>query len=164
MDEAHMILDYINQTNPSSGREQIQYQLAHILRHEYLFVRDPDPQKGLKNDPFELDKALWAKEEDLLHRRRYLELFYHSLSQGAIVFPNDSAPHRTFSLHRVLDMRDCDHVRLKLVEICDDLEPRWVFRTLRRDDLIGCRNSYVLLNGTYRHPDRFEGKIKFQTV
>ena len=166
MDEAYMLLEHTIQKGCGThALESIQFEFAHCLRHEYFFVRNTDPRIGLKNDSLEFDKILWAKEEDLLHRRRYLELLYHSLNLGIIMFPNDPSSHLEFSLQKVLDLENNDEVRLKLMEApCDAFEPRYAFRTLRKDDLIGSNKTYILLNATYRHPDEFDGKIKLQIV
>lgn len=80
MDEAYMLLEHVIQKGSStSALDNIQFQLAHCLRNEHFLVTDTDPNKGLKDDRFGLRKAMWAKEEDLLHRRRYLELSFHAL-------------------------------------------------------------------------------------
>lgn len=162
MDEAYMLLEHvIQQGSPMNVLENIQFQFAHCLRNEFFLVTDSDSVKGSKNDSFGLHEAIWNKEEDVLHRRRYLELSFHALSSGTIMFPTDVPPHRKYSLQSVLDMKNSDEVRLKLMEIpCDDPEPRYAFRSLRRNDLIGTGTGYVLLNATYRHPDQFDGKIK----
>lgn len=164
MDEAYMILEYEIQKTPSRALEQIQFELAQMLRHEVFFVRNPDPQSGLKIDSIGLDRALWAKQKDLLARRAYLELCFHSFHRGAIRFPHDSPPRRTFALQTVLDSGNCEEVGLKVTEMGGDdaVEPRWAMRVLRKQDLVERNNSYVLVDSTYRHPDKFEGKFKVQ--
>lgn len=162
MDEAYMLLEHlIAKGCESHVLKNIQFQLGHCLRHEFLSVKNTDSRIGSKSDDTELDNILWAKEEDVLHRRRYLDLYYHSLCQGTICFPTDLTSYLKFSLHKVLDLGNRDEVRLKMVELpCDDPEPRYAFKTLRREDLIGSNRTYVLLNAIYRHPDAFDEKVK----
>lgn len=162
MDEAYMLLEHVIQNDPSMRiLTDIHYQLAHCLRHEFFLVTNPDPTNNLKDERLGLQKAIWIKNEDTLHRRRYLELSFHALNSGIIMFPADPSPLRKYVLQSVLDMEDSDEVRLKLKEIsCDDLEPRDALRSLRRNDLIGTGNTYVLLNAKFRHPDRLDDKVK----
>ena len=157
-----MLLDHAIQNNPSGGvLREIHYQLAHCLRHEFFLVTNPEPTSNLKDEQLGLQKAIWIKNEDVLHRRRYLELSFHALNSGIIMFPADPSPLRKYVLQSVLDMEDSDEVRLKLMEICcDDLEHRDALRSLRRNDLIGTSNTYVLLNAKFRHPDQLDDKVK----
>lgn len=162
MDEAYMLLDHAIQ-NDASRRvlREIHYQLAHCLRHEFFLVTNPEPTSNLKDGRLGLQKAIWTKNEDVLHRRRYLELSFHALNSGIIMFPADPSPLRKYVLQSVLEMENSDEVRLKLKEIGrDDLEHRDALRSLRRNDLVGTSNTYVLLNATFRHPDRLDDKVK----
>lgn len=166
MNEIYMLLEHtIQKKCETHALENIQFEFAHCLRHEFFFVKNTDLKIELKNDCLELDKVLWAKKKNLLHRRRYFEFLYHSLNLGIITFFNDSFSHFEFFLQKVLDLKNNDEVRLKLMEIlCDAFEFRYNFRTLRKDDLIDNNEIYNLLNATYRHSNEFDDKIKFQIV
>jgi hypothetical protein len=163
MNETYMRVEYmIQQDSSNSLLIEIKIDLAHRLRCEKIFVIDSDFPQSTPNLWQRLQKAAWIKEKNILHRRRFLELCFHAMNQDIIVFPADNFSYRRYSLRNVLNMKNTDELRLKLMKIpCDDLESRYVFRSLWRNDIIDTDSVYVLLNSTFRHSDEFEDKIRY---
>jgi hypothetical protein len=132
MKETYMRVEYmIQQDFLNSLLIEIKIDLAHRLRCEKIFVIDSDFPQSTSNLWQRLQKAAWIKEKNILHRRRFLELCFHAMNQDIIVFPADNFSYRRYFMRNVLNMKNTDELRLKLMKIpCDDLEPRYAFRSL----------------------------------
>ena len=97
MDEAYMRVEYMVQHGSSESLlNKIKVELAHCLHFNArsFLSSTRDPFTSMKGHWQKLQKAAWTKEEETLHRRRYLELCFHALIKGIIT---DNIPQRNCS-------------------------------------------------------------------